>query len=56
MWIYTKLGEETGKKYGFSRPAGQPAMCGNEPVKGPTAQAWLKIGYIEWKECEQDEI
>lgn len=54
MWVYTKLGEEVGKRYGFTRQAGQPAMCGNEPVKGQTAQAWSKLGYIEWKDDKND--
>jgi hypothetical protein len=28
-------------------------MCGYEPVKGITAKAWEKSGYIEWKDEEK---
>ena len=54
MWVYTKHGEEVGMLHGVSRPAGQQAMLGYEPVSGMTAKAWEKNGYIEWKE-DQDE-
>ena len=53
MWVYTKHGEEVGRLHGVSRPAGQQAMLGYEPVSGMTANAWEKNGYIEWKE-DQD--
>ena len=54
MWVYTAHGEEVGRLHGVSRPAGQQAMLGYEPVSGTTAKAWEKNGYIEWKE-DQDE-
>ncbi len=54
MWVYTAHGEEVGRLHGVSRPAGQQAMLGYEPVSGITAKAWEKNGYIEWKE-DQDE-
>ena len=50
MWVYTEKGEEVGRLHGVSRPAGQPAMCGHEPVTGTTAEAWHERGYIEWKD------
>ena len=50
MWVYTEKGEEVGRLHGVSRPAGQPAMCGHEPVTGTTAEAWEERGYIEWKD------
>ena len=53
MWVYTAHGEEVGRLHGVSRPAGQQAMCGSQPVDGYTAKSWEKSGYIEWKE-DQD--
>lgn len=54
MWVYTEYGEKVGQRYGVSRTAGQPAMCGYEPVKGITAKAWEKSGYIEWKDDTEE--
>lgn len=54
MWVYTEFGEHVGNLHGVRRPAGQPAMCGTEPVTGRTAEFWQMKGYIEWKETEHD--
>jgi len=54
MWVYTAHGEEIGRRYGVSRPEGQQAMCGGEPVDGRTAKAWAEKNYIEWKEDQGD--
>lgn len=51
MWVYTAFGQKAAELHGNkNRIAGQPAMCGHEPVTGITAKAWEKSGYIEWKE------
>ena len=55
MWVYTAYGERVGMLHGVSRPAGQQAMCGYEPVHGSIAKSWEKLGYIEWKEETQSD-
>jgi hypothetical protein len=55
MWVYTAHGEKVGMLHGVSRPAGQQAMCGHEPVMGMIAKEWEQRGYIEWKEDQDDQ-
>lgn len=55
MYVYTRKGEEQAKKKGVKpRIAGEPAFCGHVPLhlQYSIAQAWLKKGYVEWKEDE----
>ena len=48
MYIWTKKAEDRAKKLGLEdRPAGIEAWCGNNPVGGQIAQAWLELGYIK---------
>jgi hypothetical protein len=48
MYIWTEKAETRAQELNLeARPAGQPATCGNEPVTGQIAQAWLKKGYIK---------
>ena len=53
-YVYTEKGEASAKALGFTdRKAGEVAMCGNKPVSGMTAQAWVAKGYI--REVKNDE-
>jgi hypothetical protein len=48
MYIWTDKAEARAQKLNLeARQAEQPAVCGNDPVSGQIAQAWLKMEYIK---------
>jgi hypothetical protein len=48
MYKWTKKAEDRAKEIGVeARPEGIEAWCGNHPVSGQIAQAWLELGYIK---------
>jgi hypothetical protein len=50
MYVYTEKGEEIARRLNLEeRKAGTQALAGGEPLRGgPTAQEWLKRGYVAY--------